>query len=68
MTLVIVFKTGYELKMKCKSYEINKDGYGRIKKMSFEGITENIPLYWNAEDVLCVYRVASDEIKESEGE
>jgi len=66
MTIGIVFKTGYELKMKCKSYEITKNGFGYITNLSFDGITENMPVYWNIEDVLCVYRVASDEIEGSE--
>ena len=44
MTIVIVFKNGYELRTKCKSIKTSRDNLtGRITNISYEGITENKP-------------------------
>lgn len=62
MTIVIVFKNGYELRTKCKSTEISRDNLtGRITNINYEGITENKPLDINFDEIICIYRVISDE-------
>lgn len=62
MTIVIVFKNGYELRTKCKSVKITRDNLtGRITNVNYEGITENKPLDINFDEVICIYRVISDE-------
>ena len=62
MTIVIVFKNGYELRTKCKSVKISRDNLtGRITNISYEGITENKPLDINFDEIICIYRVMSDE-------
>ena len=62
MTIVIVFKNGYELKTKCESLDIEKDKLtGRITDISYEGITENKPLDINFDEIICIYRVMSNE-------
>lgn len=62
MTICIVFKNGFELKMKCKKYKITKDAYGNIDEFTTEGISENGFLYMDLSQIQCVYRVLSDEI------
>ena len=62
MTIVIVFKNGYELRTKCKSIKTSRDNLtGRITNISYEGITENKPLDINFDEIICIYRVVSDE-------
>ena len=62
MTIVIVFKNGYELRTKCKSIKTSRDNLtGRITNISYEGITENKPLDINFDEIICIYRVMSDE-------
>lgn len=69
MTIVIVFKNGYELRTKCESVETTRSD---LTDISYQGIEENKPLYINFDEVLCVYRVVSDEltsdIKDNDGE
>lgn len=62
MTIVIVFKNGYELRTKCKNVEVIRSNLtGRITNISYQGIEENKPLDINFDEVLCIYRVVSDE-------
>ena len=62
MTIVIVFKNGYELRTKCENVKITRDNLtGRITNISYEGITENKPLDINFDEIICIYRVMSDE-------
>lgn len=62
MTIVIVFKNGYELRTKCEKIETTRDGItGRITNINYSGITENKPIDVNFDEVLCIYRVMSDE-------
>lgn len=62
MTIVIVFKNGYELRTKCKNVEATRNKLtGRIMSISYDDIKENKPLDINFDEVLCVYRVVSDE-------
>ena len=62
MTIVIVFKNGYELKTKCESLDIEKDKLtGRVTHINFHGVTENKPIDIDFDEILCIYRVMSDE-------
>ena len=64
MTIVIVFKNGYELKTKCKDLEVTRNNLsGRITNLSYKDVTENKPIDVNFDEVLCMYRVISDEEK-----
>lgn len=61
MIICFVFKTGYELKMKCKSFSLQRNGLNEITGYEAKGITENKPIDFDFEDLLCIYRVVSDE-------
>lgn len=61
MIIVIVFKNGYELKMKCSDFSITTTS-GKLTKCKFEGVSENDPIYFDCNEVLCIYRVMSDEV------
>lgn len=62
MTIVIVFKNGYELRTKCENLEATRSSItGRVTNISYQDIEENKPLDINFNEVLCIYRVVSDE-------
>jgi len=61
MTIVFRFRDGFELKMKCKSFTVERNGLGEICGYKAEGITENKPIDFKFEDIMCIYRVLSDE-------
>lgn len=62
MTIVIVFKNGYELRTKCENVETTTNSKtGRIVSIKYNDIKENQPLDINCDEVLCIYRVLSDE-------
>ena len=62
MTVVIAFKNGYELKMNCEEINATRDKLtGRITGITYDGVTENKPLDVDFNEVLCIYRVMSDE-------
>lgn len=67
MTIVIVFKNGYELRTKCESVDLTRDNLtGRITNISYKGITENKLLDIDFDEILCIYRIMSDELQEGE--
>lgn len=62
MTIVFVFKNGFELRMKCKNFNASTNNLtGRMFKFSADGITDNKPIDINYDELICVYRVMSDE-------
>lgn len=61
MTIVFVFKNGFELRMKCKKFLLTRNGLGMVSGYEANDITENKPVEFNFEDVICIYRVLSDE-------
>lgn len=61
MTIVFVFRNGFELKMKCKKFTLQRNGLGVVTGYEASGITENKPIDFNFDDILCIYRVLSDE-------
>ena len=64
MTICIVFKNGYMQKMKCESFSIEYNTTGDVIGYEAKGITENEMIFLNFNEILCVYRVMSDEVKE----
>lgn len=54
MTIVIVFKSGYELKVKCDEYTLSRNIDGKITNMKFDGVTGNKPLGINFDEVACI--------------
>lgn len=66
MTVVFVFKNGFELPMKCKEFELQKDAFGNVDGFSAKGVVENKPVSLNMRDILCIYRIMSDEESDTE--
>ena len=64
MTIGFIFKNGYELKVKCGSFSSTKNGLGQLTGYEMENITENKPIYMDLDEVICVYRVVTDEVEE----
>ena len=61
MTICFVFKGGYTLQTKCKDFSVERDVFGEVTGCEFEGTTENKPLALNFNEIVCIYRVLSDE-------
>ena len=66
MTIVFVFKNGFKLRMICRVFSLNRNGLGMVTGYEAKGITENKPIEFDFEDVLCIYRVLSDEERDEE--
>lgn len=64
MTICFVFKNGFELKMKCDKFSVTRNGLDQLTGYNAEGITENKPIDMNLSEVICIYRVVSDEATE----
>ena len=62
MTIVFVFKNGFELRMKCREFSLNRNGLGMVIGYEAKDITENKLIEFDIKDVLCIYRVLSDEV------
>ena len=62
MTVVFVFKNGYELKVKCENITLTTSNLtGRIAGYQMDDIDSNKPLYIDVDEIICVYRVMADE-------
>lgn len=61
MTIVIMFRNGTEFRMKCDEFNIKKNGLGQLTEITFDGLVENKPIWFDLREVLCIYRVLSDE-------
>lgn len=61
MTIVLLFKSGKEVRVKCDKFDVERNRLGVMTNFSAEGISENKFLYVNMEDLDCIYRVISDE-------
>ena len=61
MTIVFVFKNGFQLRMKCRDFSLNRNGLGMVTGYEAKGVTENKLIEFDIKDVLCIYRVMSDE-------
>lgn len=61
MTIVFVFKNGFELRMKCRDFLLHRNGLGVVTGYEAKDVIENKPIEFDIKDVLCIYRVVSDE-------
>ena len=61
MTIVIRFRSGAELRVKCREYKQERDAHGRLVNLELKGVKENKPVYFSLDDVELIYRVMSDE-------
>lgn len=58
MTVVFVFKNGYELKVKRENVTLTTSNLiGRITGYTIDGIDSNKPLYIDVNEIICVYRL-----------
>lgn len=64
MTICTVFKNGYVQKMKCESFSIERSVTGEVTGYEAKGITENKIIFLDFNEILCIYRVMSDEVEE----
>lgn len=64
MTIVIMFKNGKELRMKCTNFKRKVNGLGELTSVEFEGGSENCFMWLDVSEIICIYRVFSDEVKE----
>ena len=62
MVIVFVFKNGYELKTRCEQFNVKRGPLGQIVEIEASKVTENKMIYIDFDELLCVYRVLSDEI------
>ena len=60
MTIVIMFRNGTEIRLKCDEFEHTTKG-NAITKIKWDGCTENNPIWLDVDEILCIYRVMSDE-------
>lgn len=68
MTICFVFKSGYSFKTKCEEFSLKRNGFDMITGYTIKGITENKPIELNFEDIVCIYRVLSDEESDNEND
>lgn len=61
MTIVIMFRNGTELRMKCDEFNIKKNVLEQLTEANFDGLVENKPIWMDLREVMCIYRVLSDE-------
>ena len=61
MTIVFVFKNGYEVRMKCEEFTTERNKLGQLQRWEAKGISENKVLEMDVSEILCIYRVLSDE-------
>lgn len=55
MKVIIVFKTGFQLSITCEEFSLIKS-IGTPIGYEAKGITDNKPIYFDLDDVLCIYR------------
>lgn len=53
--------------MKCSEFKHTKDDRGNLIKISYEACVENAFIWLDVSEILCIYRVFSDE-KEGEAD
>ena len=61
MTIVIMFRNGTEFRMKCDELNIKKNSLGQLAEITYDGLIENKPIWFDLREVLCIYRILSDE-------
>lgn len=60
MTIKVILKHGASFDVKCSDFSF-KEEYGSITRYSFEGVTENNPVYLDLNQIAAFVRVMSDE-------
>lgn len=61
MKIIIVFRTGFQLPITCEEFTLERDVLGNPIGYDIKNITDNKPIHFSFEDVLCVYRVVRGE-------
>lgn len=61
MTIVIMLRDGSEVRVKCKNFTIKRNSFGEFIGYEYEGCSENHIEYIDVSQILCIYRVMSDE-------
>ena len=67
MKIIIRFKSGFVLPITCEECEFSRHMMtGELDSYSFKGITDNKLIFFRSEDVECIWRVLSDEVKNAD--
>lgn len=61
MKIVIVFNNGFQLPITCEEFTLNKDVFGNATEYEIKGITDNKPIYFDLNNVMCIYRAMEHE-------
>ena len=63
--VIIRLKSGFELPIICEKYEFRiSDLTGQLVGYTLKGIQDNKPVYFDQNDVECVYEVLNEEKKD----
>lgn len=55
--IIIRFKSGFELPITCEKFTFSRSSItGEITNYSIEGIEDNKPLFFRAEDIECIWQ------------
>ena len=55
--IIIRFKSGFELPITCEKFKFSESNItGEITNYSIEGIEDNKPLFFRAEDIECIWQ------------
>ncbi len=67
MTIIILFRNGKELSIKCDSVDAERNTItGRVINLNFKGIKENKILDLDFNEIIAIYRKISDEYVDTE--
>ena len=67
MKIIIRFRSGFVLPITCEECKISRHAMtGELESYSFKGITDNKLIFFRSEDVECIWRDLSDEVKNAE--
>ena len=55
MKVIIVFKTGFQLSITCEDFSLTKS-MGKPIGFKTTGVTDNDPMCFDFNEVLCIYR------------
>lgn len=62
MIISVVFKSGFELWIKCEKIDISVNKLtGQLTKYAIAGIEDNKPIYIDVNEIACIYRVLQNE-------
>ena len=67
MKIMIRFRSGFVLQITCEECGISRHAMtGELDSYSFKGIKDNKLIFFRSEDVECIWRDLSDEVKNAE--